>query len=55
MGQVDIAKDLWLCNSAVKPFMTSRGKVIVARMGDRSGEYHMLYALSERCEDGCYA
>ena len=24
-------------------------------LGDQSGGYRMLYALSERCEDGCYA
>ena len=24
-------------------------------MGDQSGGYRMLYTMSERCEDGCYA
>ena len=55
MGQSGHSKGLVAMDQCSGAIMTPWGRVIIAKdLGGQSSRYRMLYALSERCEDGCY-
>ena len=55
MGQSGHSESFVAMDQCSEAIVTSWGQSDHSKvLGDQSGGYRMLYALSERCEDGCY-